>query len=715
MSSLPRAEAQVALDPWKLYHLLRSHLRVLVLCAALGFIAAFAYVVHRSPVYVAQAVLEVTEEVGAQLDFDRRESADLNSAALLKTIEQTVASQAVLGDVLRSLKLAEDPYFAPPRPEGYTESELLSLLEERIDVGLIRGTRLILVAVRDGDPLKARRLTQAVIDSFFTQRLSARRESANHAHAFLLAEAERLEREVGAAEERVQAYQERHRSLSLANRDNLVTQRLSGLAQQLTAARAERLSLQTARDQVNAVLETRPDELVNFREIAALDDIVELRRQYNTQAAEVARLALRYREKHPSLLQARRQLGQLGDSLRAALTDAGRAIVQAYEAARETEQALQRELDRQQDEAMELSRLAIAYRALERDARSNDVLYQQVLARLKASDLSQSLVAVSGLDRTPIQVVEQPMVPVHSDGASAKLILLGGLLGGAGLGAAFVILRRAFDPSLQSIDDAESYLGVSALAAVPRSSLGGADLVPHSHPATIEAEAFRSLRTSLSLLFPEGGPQVVLFTSAVPGEGKSYCSANYAAALAQQGARTLLIDADLRRPGLRTRFATHGHTRAPGFADCLRNPNRFRDAVLPTRMADLFVIGDLRGSVKGAEALSGPDFRAVLERARGVFDRIVIDTAPLTAVGDTATLAPHVGAVCLVVRAGRTPRRLVRRAAILLGRPPTGLVLNQIKTGRAARYDYYSHGEDYVRDTAALSSSPSPGISAQPT
>lgn len=696
-----KTDVQVALDPWRLVQLLAVHAWFLVLCAVLGLGLAFAYVLQRAPVYVSQAVLEVRESSGPDLDFDRRDASDLNSAALLKTIEQTVASQAVLRSVITGLKLNEDPYFAPPRPEGYTDSELLTLLNDRVHVSLVRGTRLIVVQVRDGDPLKAQRLTQAIVDAFFAQRMTLRRDGANSAHSFLLAEARRLEQEVRAAEERLQAYQEENQAVSLTDRHNIVVQRLNDLAQQVTVARSKRLSLDATRKHVLAVIDTKPDELANLREIAVLQDIIDLRREYNAQAAEVASLSLRYREKHPSMIQARRQFAQMQESMRASLVTAGRAILQAHDAAKANEEALTAELARQQEQAMELSRLAIAYRALEREAQSTDALYQQVLARLKTSGLSQSLVAASGLDRTPIQVVEQPMVPVHSSSVSAKVILLAGLLAGALLGVVVIVLRRAFDPSLQSLDDAESYLGVPSLAAVPRSSLRGAELVIHSHPATIEAESFRSLRTSLSLATPDDPPKTVLFTSAVPGEGKSYCSANYAAALAQQGIRTLLIDADLRRPGLRLRFASERATQGPGLTDCLRNPARFADAIHPTRLKNLFVVGDLHGSTKSAELLNGQDFKNIVDLALTVFDRVVIDTAPLTAVGDTATMAPHVGAICLVVHAGRTPRRVVRRACVLLGRPPTGLVLNQIKAGRAARYDYYSHGEEYVRDAAA--------------
>jgi capsular exopolysaccharide synthesis family protein len=707
-------DVQVALDPWRLIHLLAAHAWLIAACTLAGVAAALAYVVHRPPVYVAHAVLEVREDGAAPLDFNRREGAEPNSAALLKTIEHTVASQAVLKNVLQSLKLADDPWFAPPREENYTESELVSLLHQRIHVGLERGTRLIRVSVRDGDPLKAQRLTQALVDSFFAHRALLRREGAGSAHAFLLTEARRLEQEMHAAEDRLQDYQEKHKAVSLTDRHNIVVQRLNDLAQQVTVARAQRLSLEADAAQVRAVIAKNPDDLINIREIAAGQDLVELRKSLNAQLAEVARLGLRYRDKHPTMSQAKRQLAQLQESQRSTLVSAGNAIIQAHRAAVENEQALERELQRQQTQAMELARLAIDFRALEREASSIDALYQQVLARLKNSGLSQSLVATGGLDN-PIHLVEQPMVPVRPSNTSAKLLLAGGLLAGAGLGVALVLLRRALDPSLQSIDDAETYLGAPSLAAVPRSSLRDADLVLHTHPATIEAESFRSLRTSLSLLFPDETPKTVLFTSAIPGEGKSYCSANYAAALAQQGLRTLLIDGDLRRPGLRARFALNPQTRGPGLVDCLRQPSRLTDAIRATRVKDLFVVGDLQGSARNSELLAGTDFKALLDLALTVFDRVVVDTAPLTAVGDTSTLAPHVDAVCLVIHAGRTPRRLVRRACVLLGRAPAGLVLNQIKPGRAARYDYYSHGDDYIRETAAAPVSPASGISPQPT
>jgi capsular exopolysaccharide synthesis family protein len=225
-----------------------------------------------------------------------------------------------------------------------------------------------------------------------------------------------------------------------------------------------------------------------------------------------------------------------------------------------------------------------------------------------------------------------------------------------------------------------------------------------THPKTPEAEAFRSLRTALTLLRTDEERKSVLFTSAVPGEGKSYCSTNYATAIAQQGFRTLLIDGDLRRPRLRRVFAKS--SRQPGLSDCLHDPRLFPQTVHATTVPNLFVVGDPRGTHRGLELMGRENLQLVLQLAYGGFDRVVIDTAPLTAVSDALYFAQHVSTVCLVIHAGRTPRRTVRRACKLLAevakKTPAGVVLNQIRGGRASRYYYYSDSEYYVRGAAPV-------------
>lgn len=688
---ISKSKGDATVDLWKIIDLFARHYRFLIVCALVGLSVGVFLIYERKPLYVSEAVLEVSEENKPHVDFERRDATDLNSSALLKTIEQTVASQGVLLAVLNKLELAKDPTFAPPREKPYTEAELLTLMGQRVEVGLQRGTRLIFVSAKSPDPLQAQEMARAVVDEFFAQKVAARQDDISSSHKFLLAEARRLEDEVHASEQRLQSYREKYNAVSLTDQHNIVLQRLTTLEQQVTAAKAQRLAQETSASQATNLMKAGPRELLKIREIASLPDVVELGKQIHPLAARVSMLALRYRAQHPTMLQATQELKELQDSMDRVLLSAGNAIITSYNAAKANEDALRNELTKQEALAMEMSRLAIDYRVLERESQSTNALYQQVLSRLKTSDLSQSLVAAGTLAGSRIRLVGAPLLPATPTMTSAKLLLALGLTGALGVGLAVVLIRHALDTSLPSIDDAEAFLGLPSLAVIPRTNLDLAvgEHFINAHPATLEAESFRSLRTALALLFPDDTLKGVVFTSALPGEGKSFCAANYAAALAQQGLRTLLIDADLRRAQLRACFALNP-TVGAGLSDCLRDPSRWSEAVLPTKTKNLFVVGDLQGSVEGGELLPNGAISGLLQQAYENFDRVVIDTAPVTMIGDALYIVPHATAVCLVVQAGKTPRQAVRRACLMLGKPPTGLVLNQVRPSRKSGYYYYS-------------------------
>ena len=228
------------------------------------------------------------------------------------------------------------------------------------------------------------------------------------------------------------------------------------------------------------------------------------------------------------------------------------------------------------------------------------------------------------------------------------------------------------------------------------------------------AEAFRNLRAALSLLGPEVERKVFLFTSALPTEGKSFSSANYALALAQQGHRVLLIDGDLRRPSLHKIFRYEGDA-APeqkeeesrGIVDYLIGEVDLQAATRPVYASDVDPDGNsfterntIRTAMGGqlsvlaggqrapnpAELLSGPTFGQLVAEASRLFDRVVIDSAPVLAVSDTLLMTPHIQTVCMVVRAAKTPRNAVRRALSLIigaGGHPAGLssIVSRIAVG----------------------------------
>jgi len=204
------------------------------------------------------------------------------------------------------------------------------------------------------------------------------------------------------------------------------------------------------------------------------------------------------------------------------------------------------------------------------------------------------------------------------------------------------------------------------------------------------AEGFRSLRTSLAMTAHAEDRRTFMFTSAQPAEGKTFCSTNFAVTLTQQGFKTLLIDADLRRP--KVSLVMFGENRKPGLTDVLSGQIGFDEAVMTTEISDLMVLTAGNRAPNLAELLATKRMRDLIKEASLVYDRVVIDTAPALAVSDSLLIAPHVDVTCLVLRSFKTPRKTFVRALKALDDidcHPAGTVLNFLPTGFGSYY-YYS-------------------------
>ena len=355
------------------------------------------------------------------------------------------------------------------------------------------------------------------------------------------------------------------------------------------------------------------------------------------------------------------QLKGLQDSLDRALVNASNMVIKSYEAAKSTEAKLMAALQEQEQAALELNKMAIPYNALVREVETDRALYESVLTRMKVSNVAK------GIWQNNIRVIETPFVAARPAKPRKMLIVALALIGGLVLGCGLAIGNDLTDHSMRSVDQAERISGLPVLTSVPESRRKDLDKESAltSDPGSYEAEAFRSLRTAISFLGSEKERRSVLFTSANPAEGKSYCSLNYAVAVAQTGRRTLLIDADLRRPNLSR--VVQADKQGPGLTDCLRRQASLADCCKPTAVENLFILPAGERASKPAELLASCDFAALLEEAMLHFDRIVLDSAPVNAVSDTQLIAKDVQSVCFVVRVGQNPGPRHSQSVLTLG------------------------------------------------
>jgi polysaccharide biosynthesis transport protein len=682
----------IRLDFGYLYHLLLSKAWLIILLVVLSLSAAIIYLIRTPKIYESRAVIQVDQEaqkfVNTQNNSGNEE--EFKSVEELTTIAQTLMSDTVLLRVIKANELDKDPLFAPPKKDGsaYLDSELVGRFKRKVTVGLRRGTRLIDVSVQDTDPKRAQQLAQSMVTEFISQIFDQKFSVSKAANDFLIQEADRLKEKLHKSEQALQQYREDHHAVSLEDKQNIIVEKLKELNLKVTQAKSERLKLEADVAIIKQGKANTPEKLLMLPSVAALPVVSELRR-------ELADKESRYK--------AESQLSGLQESLNRTLVNVGNMVIKSYEAAKSTEAMLTTALQEQEQAALELNKIAIPYNVLEREVESDRALYESILTGMKQTNLNQGLG-----QKFNIRVIEAPLVSATPVKPRKLMILALAILGGFVAGNALVIGIAMADSSIRNVNQVEEVLGLPVLTLVPRSKRRHLDKEPvlTARPGSHEAEAFRSLRTALSFLGNQKDSKAVLFTSANPGEGKTYCSLNCGAALAQLGLRTLLIDADLRRPNL-TKALLAG-SRGPGLSACLTGNATFMDCCRPTSTENLFILGAGERVSNPAELLASGDLVGLLKEAMLYFDRVVIDSAPVNAVSDTQLIAKEIESVCLVIRAGKTPRRAIVRACGLLERAthnPDAVVLNRVE--RRSRDDYYfaRYASMYVKAQAYRSES----------
>ncbi len=779
------------------WHSFLERIWIVAICVLAGLFLALGYLARTPKLYQGHTVLEVEFQEPSFISTDdsttRMRSIFLASQEALRTIEQNLTNQTLLSRVVRSEGLAQDggrallgqsavtdksssatertePSPAANKTQNAGGVTTFTPLEEglgRAMVGMVkpairRGTRLIDLYVTHRDPAMAQRLAEAIGREYIRNSIERRASLSEEALRYLLEEEERLKGNLQKSEAAVAEYKATNPdALQLGggtaatgsqqgagagaggSRGGLVEDNLQDINSKMTGAKADQIRLEGELRQVDQI-GNNIDALLAIPSISSAPMVMDARRSVIQVEAGITTYALRYKDKHPKMMAAKAALAEAKQKLREAVLAQPPLLRSAIEQIKATEASLQGALQDQQGVAVNLNRTAIGYQQLARQAETDRALYESVLRQIKETNLTKDVKAnaVSVIEHS--QFSNFPVSP-----RPTKTIMLG-LLGGLAVGLALVFGADALDRSIKTVDQAETTLGLPVFAAVPettdegpvsrlkrRSKAFGRSnyRVVVETPESPAAEAFRNLRAALSLLGPEAERKVSLFTSAVPNEGKSFTSANYSLALAQQGYRVLLIDGDLRRPNMHKifRFANPRNNSeedsTPGVTDCLVGEADVASAarripagefqlvdedieltgkILTATGGQLSVLAGGRRAPNPAEILAGPFFGRLITEAATIFDRVVIDSAPILAVSDTLLMTPHAQTVCIVIRAGKTPRPAVRRAITLLAKSgirPAGLVLNRLRRSRGVGYYYYYASHGYGKEEGAYSRS----------
>ena len=689
----PERPQDTAANFKRYYYLILGRLWLILLIIAVGVGGTWAWLQRQPFIYASTATILVEQAEPRVIKMERVENEKPESAEFVLTAAQMLKSKELMLRAAKALSLNQHFDLGRRKSDGskFTLDEVARILGDRVEIKLRRLTRLIDVTAEDSDPKRAQMIAEAVATEFLKYSYEQNASLSRAAIEFLYQEADRLKSKLHESEQKLQKYRMENHAVSLEDKQNIIVDKLKEINSRAAQAKEDRLRLEADLEQIKRIEPSDTEELIRIESVAKLPQVAEIRLQIVRAESELAALSKRYLSLHSKYVGSVTQISNLKQSLADVVAKAGDSITKRYQAAVDTEQKFDITLEQQEQIALALNSIAIPYNVLAREVASDRSMYDAVITRLQETTITQSL------DTTPFRIVEQPQIGIRPVKPNRLRILIFAFFLSFAAGIGVVLALDWIDITFRSVDEMEKNLGLPVIAAVPDAASLKSHNVLVSHPKTGQAESFRTLAASLSLIGPEENRRTFLFTSAVSSEGKTFNAVHCATAFAQNGFKTILVDADLRGPQLHSELL-NGKSEYLGLSDYLSELITLQQAIAPTRIDNLDLIPAGRYCPNPMMVLSSPTLPALIKRLLNDYDRVIVDSAPVNMVSDTLLMAKYFSGVCLVVRNGKTPRPAAERAVWLLEQSSAnivGTILNRLPRGHGAGYYYYYYGDEY--------------------
>ncbi|HKP45430.1 MAG TPA: polysaccharide biosynthesis tyrosine autokinase [Pyrinomonadaceae bacterium] len=580
-------------------------------------------------------------------------------------------------------------------------------LQGMLEVEQVKKTRLINLKATHTDPAVATKVVNATADAFALWNLETKTKTNSLAGTYLQKRIAELQSQIRNGEEQLVNYAQSHEILSLDASQNTVVERLAGLNKELLEAENDRNLAEAAFRTSQLPGSAEANAEVSDKQIGDLKSHLAELRQKRSQ------LLLTDTEESPELKDVTQQIATLEKQLEDTRGSAKKVLTTNletnYRKALERENALRDSFNKQRAETVAQNQAAINYNILKQEIETNKGLLDGLMQRSKEND-----VTMAGTPNN-IHVVDYAMVPKGPVGPRRMQAVMLALMLALAFGVALSLFLEYLDDTIKNTSDIESGLRLPSLAIIPLAGRttqrflpisqalvrtngngngSGPELLINANGPSLQAEAYKHLRTSILLSTAGRPPRTLLVTSSVPGEGKTTTVVNTATVLAQTGATVLVIDADMRRPRLHSVFGMNNAAGLSALLSSDMNEGEVLSKVTQYRDSGVFLLSSGAIPPNPAELLGSEQMRRLLDIVSNKFTYVVIDSPPIASFTDGVLISSLVDGVLLVVHGGKTSRQVVKRTRQMLmeiGAKIIGVVLNKADI-RSNDYYYYHYG-----------------------
>jgi capsular exopolysaccharide synthesis family protein len=671
--------------------ILRRRWRILLILWIGTVTATTIYTFHQPKIYRPQAMLEIRPET--PLFSSENQDPALQASRDLwenyyRTQEAILTSSSLHAEALRALPEAiKKSYESLPDP--------VAAFSGQVVVEKVRSSFILKAGFLDPDREKATQIVNTLVSIYLEDANRNMRRNRTGAVAVLSKEAlPAMRQEVEDAEKNLRDFQTadgfidpQERYNTLLNSRHLIVDRITQIRIRQMQYRAQLDALKDLGADGGSGLYHPAFQTSKFIELLA--------QQQETLETELARERRELKDDHPTILQLQDQLKRVQTKI----TQAIQGMLRSYEtdliACEQEEKSANEEQKKIEKQMAELSQRVGQYKRLEAEVTTNRELYNAYIKKHGEE------VATSGMGLGSVRVVEPATVPTVPFKPNIIGNLAIGVIVGLLVGTTAMFVSEQLDDRIRSAREVQVFLGLDVLAVVPRLDEGrsspDAPFLLNEKSSIAEFETFRALRSEVTTRLENlQGSKVVAVLSPMSGEGKSTTTANLAKVLAMDGRKVLIFDADMRRPTMNPNF---GSKEIPDLGSVLRGEADLRQAIRPSKISGVDIIGMAAGTSQAAELAGTQAFEETFNKLRGGYDYVIVDSAPVNQASESAMIARRCDAVVMVLRERRTSRgaaQASRRRLSGMGVRVLGAALNAVE-GPENAYGYYGYYYSYYK------------------
>jgi succinoglycan biosynthesis transport protein ExoP len=674
----------------------RERVWYLIVAFFIIFSGSILYTFNKTKVYTAVAMVQLLRDDPSAMASAELEPNQIRSAEDLNTQISVLNSGTIVRGVERRLQDDERERFMAPYADVLSFTGPLSpaeLLGKNRKVMPQRMSLMIGVGYTHPDPIIAARVANLFADEFINYNLTLNIDGSMKAVEDLRIRADQQKERVEELELKMAEYREQNNAVSLDSRENIAGTQL---------ARLNEIKLNTKN--MNDNLETRWNLIESYRRedknlwelsfIAEQSRVSNLLERMSGTKIQISSLSKRYREKHPVMIQQLQTLQESEAELALAVANSVDKLGAAYAESKSNFELASQRLAEKEVELIQLSKTRVEYSSLEREMNVQQGFLQALVGRM-----TQERAAVN-LKNPNSRVIDEALPPLRHSSPNIVMNLAAGLFGGLAVGAGLIFVVAFLDDRVKSAFDIEGTIGLSMLGVVPRIKKLDSSSKAQAVASNVDrhvTESFRSIHSALKLSDESKNAKVIVTTSTVPGEGKSFISSNLALTFANHGEKTLLLDGDLRLPNVARSLQLENEY---GLLDYVEKNVGLEEVIMTEVYPNLDVLPSGGKSKNPTQVLNSAKFEAMLAELRDRYDRIVIDSPPLAAVSDVLNLLPLADGVLYVIKFNTVKRKTAVQNVRRLwesNTPVFGAILNNISSTLASYY-YSSYSDKAYQD-----------------